>query len=127
MKINYNVQGKERKNLVNIIAETIGEESVYEKAPTYNYTIGDFTVERDGTLSFNSATVDDERTRTVINALEDGGFKYEDSDSLSIGVPLEGFTPETLNNLRLMVESKATLVKKALGVDSCPSKSARAR
>ncbi|MCL2072003.1 MAG: virulence protein [Oscillospiraceae bacterium] len=120
MKINYNVQGKERKALVNIIAETIGEEAVYEKAPTYNYTIGDFTVERDGTLSFNSATIDEKRVREVINALEEGGFKYEDSDSLSIGVPLEGFTPETLNNLRLMVESKAVLIKKALGVDSLP-------
>ena len=108
------------QNLVDIIAETIGEEAVYEKAQTYNYTIGDFTVERDGTLSFNSATVDEERIREVINALEEGGFEYENSDSLSIGVLLEGFTDVALDNLKKLIASKSTLIKKALEIDDLP-------
>ena len=56
MKINYNVQGKERKALVNIIAETINDEAEYQKAPTYSYIIGNFTVTRDGAVECDDET-----------------------------------------------------------------------
>ena len=120
MKINYNVQGKERKALVNIIAEAINEEAVYEKAPTYNYTIGDFTVTRDGELEFDSATTDDEQVRTVLELLKENGFDCDDSENIAISFPLEGFTDEALGNLKKLIDSKATLIKKALGVEDLP-------
>ena len=45
MKINYNVTGEQRKELVGIISETIGMKAVYAKMPTCNYIISNITVE----------------------------------------------------------------------------------
>jgi len=44
----------------------------------------------------------------------------EPTDCLTIEMPLEGFVPESLDNLRKLVESKASLIKKALGTDALP-------
>ena len=41
-------------------------------------------------------------------------------DRLSIELPKDGMTPAAMENLRRLVESKATLLKKALGTDSLP-------
>jgi len=120
MKINYNAQGKARGKLANIIAETINAECTYMKAPTHAYQVGDFTITREGILEFDSATIDEMQIKQVIQALEDGGFKYDGSESLAIGYPLEGFTPQALENLKLMIKAKETLIMKALDVDSLP-------
>ena len=42
------------------------------------------------------------------------------SEKLTIEMPLDGFTPEKLDNLRKMIDSKAVLIKKALGAESLP-------
>ncbi len=39
---------------------------------------------------------------------------------LTIEMPMEGFTPEKLENLRRMVDSKAMLIKKVLSVEELP-------
>jgi len=39
---------------------------------------------------------------------------------LIIEMPLEGFSPEKLDNLKKLVESKATLIKKAIGTEDLP-------
>lgn len=39
---------------------------------------------------------------------------------LTIEMPTEGFTPEKLENLKKMVDSKAALIKKALSVEELP-------
>jgi len=46
----YNVTGKDRKALVAAVAEILGTTSKYCAAPNYEYQIGDYTVDRDGTL-----------------------------------------------------------------------------
>jgi predicted transcriptional regulator len=120
MKLIYNVQGKERKALVNIIAEAIDETAVYEQAPTYAYTIGTFTVTREGNLEFDAANTDQEQITAIIDALSEGGFEHDAADSLTISYPLEGFTPETIDNLGKMVTAKQAIIKKALGVDELP-------
>jgi hypothetical protein len=40
MKINYNVTGSERKNLVQAISELTGEPINYKGAPTFGYEVG---------------------------------------------------------------------------------------
>jgi hypothetical protein len=120
MKINYNQQGENRKKMVTIISETIAQPLAYSGAPRFEYRIGDFTVERDGTLAFDSAATDLDEVRRVIEALKAAGFDYEGSDCLSIGFPREGFTDEGIANLEKLVASKAPLIKKALGVDDLP-------
>lgn len=44
------------------------------------------------------------------------------ADRLTIEVPLDGFTPEKLDNLTKLVNAKAPLVKAALGTDNLPVK-----
>ena len=41
-------------------------------------------------------------------------------ERLSIRYPLEGFSPEAINNLKKMVEAKAPLIKMALGAEELP-------
>jgi hypothetical protein len=44
----------------------------------------------------------------------------EEPPNLIIKMPLEGFNATSLQNLRLLVQSKATLIKKALGIEALP-------
>jgi len=116
MKLVYNESGKNRKKMVDIIAEAIGQEGVYAKAPTYNYNIGEFTVDKDGTLIFDSATIDEEQVRVVIDTLKENGFTYDDSANIIIGYPAANFTDESFANLQKLVASKASLIRQALGL-----------
>lgn len=43
-----------------------------------------------------------------------------DPDSLTIKMPLTGFTPEKLDNLAKLVSNKSALIKKAIGTDELP-------
>jgi hypothetical protein len=43
-----------------------------------------------------------------------------DGDLLTIEMPLDGFTDEAIENLELLVASKATLIKNAIGADELP-------
>ncbi|MDO4336953.1 MAG: hypothetical protein Q4C91_02585 [Eubacteriales bacterium] len=68
MEIFYNVTGPRRKELVAAISEFIGEKSTYLKAPTYAYTIGNYTVSRYGTLT-------GKENKALVEALAAQGFK----------------------------------------------------
>ena len=50
MKINYNVTGEQRKELVKAIGVIMQVKPVYMKMPTCAYKIGDITVDKEGTL-----------------------------------------------------------------------------
>jgi len=120
MKIAFNQQGKARKQMITIIAEIVGEEHTYTGVPSCEYQAGGFTLNKEGTLVFDSATVDEEQLRTVLDALKAEGFEHQDSDSLSIGYPLEKLTEENITNIHKMVEAKAPLIKMTLGIDELP-------
>jgi len=117
MQIKFNQKGENRKKMIAIISEVLNQPLNYKGAPSFAYQVGAFTVDREGTLTFDSATADDEQLRQVLNALTKAGFEYDDSDSLSMGYPLEGFSEEAIVNLEKMVAAKAPLLKKALEVD----------
>ena len=51
MNAKTNAQGKERKNLVKAIAEITGQAAKYNGAPAFTYTVGSYTVERDGSIT----------------------------------------------------------------------------
>lgn len=44
--------------------------------------------------------------------------EFDEVDTLTIEMPLEGFTDESIANLNKLVASKASLIKKALGVNA---------
>lgn len=130
MKITFNCSGNRRKELVNAISEFLGVEPKYKGAPTFAYKIGDFEVDRDGTLNFNDGT-EGESLATLLAFLESRGFtpggleeatqgKTKGTNLLVIEVPKEGFTDRAFANLEKLIESKGDLIKKALEVNELP-------
>ena len=137
MRINYNVTGADRKALVRAMVEFLGEPPVYQGAPSFAYAVGGCRVDKDGMVSVpDDASSED--IRKLVDALREKGFQPvepaeqptaaadsnlaqaddEDLRFLIIKVPRDGFTPETEENLRRIIASKAPLLKKALETDS---------
>ena len=67
IEVAYNVTGDQRKELVTAIGEIIGAEPIYKKPPTYAYEIGNYRVDRNGTLTGES-------NPELITALAERGF-----------------------------------------------------
>ena len=119
MEIKYNVTGARRKALVQAVSEIADWPASYSGAPTFAYEIGDFIVDKEGTLSFSDRT-DSELVEKLLDGLAERGFELESSDRLTIEMPREGFTDAALENLERLIASKAALIKKAVGADSLP-------
>ena len=123
MEFNYNVTGERRKALVTTISEVLGMKAVYKGMPTAAYAIDNLTVTKEGTLIADERT-DEATLNKVLATLADAGFTTEAPDGadaeeptgLVISMPMDGFSEATLDNLRKLVDSKATLIKKALAV-----------
>lgn len=170
-KYNYNLSGSDRKPLIEAISQILDKPAVYQGAPSFSYIIGDFTVDRNGTLSYNS-DIHPDFAAVLINDLHERGFIAErvatdnptdevpadeamddlaentvtgtaadeaepeeiatdenapntvpDADApnkLTVEIPDTGFTPETRENLKKIIASKATLLKQALETDDLP-------
>ena len=128
----FNVTGKERKSLVGAISEITNSPLNYLGAPTFAYEIGDYHIDQTGTVT-------GEYDLNLFVGLAERGLEPEISpiaepeestpetkaptsneifmDDVCIEVPLDGFTPDVFDNLEKLVTSKATLIKKALGVE----------
>ena len=136
MRINYNVTGARRKELVRIIADTTGAKAEYMKMPTCSYRIDYFTVTRDGALEFDDMA-DSEEVEKVLEAIADAGFEPEapetesgeesaepeasgqdapqgEQTGLTVEIPLDKVAVGTLTNI---LEAKGSLIKKALGIE----------
>lgn len=131
MKINYNVTGSERKRLVGAISKITETPPKYLGMPSMAYEIGDITVDKEGALICE----DDAKVERIAHDLIADGFtaagdtteaqaddaepaeETEGPESLTISMPKDGFTDESIANLKHLVESKATLIKKALGAE----------
>ena len=117
MEIKYNVTGPDRKRLVQAIAEILESDAKYLGVPSCAYQVDAFTISKDGILSFD----DSSKGEQLIERLCEMGFEAEieeETDGLCIELPLKDTTEAAIDNLRRMVDSKAALIKKAIGVDS---------
>ena len=117
MTIKMNLEGSTRKALVAAIAEITGEKAIYRNMPTSNYDIGEITVTKDGSI----VCPDDS---DILTGLAAAGFFPEEAETLTeeptgltVSLPEDGFTEASLDNLRKLVEAKASLITKALGTD----------
>jgi len=130
MKVNYNVTGAERKELVKVLSEVIGMKAIYKFMPTCAYVVNNITVEKDGTMVWDERT-DQNTIEAVIIALSAAGFnpvKEEDNDpatasdeyGLTVQMPKISFTEDSLDNLHRLIEAKGGLIKKALEVTDIP-------
>ena len=120
MEIKYNVTGPDRKRLVQAIAQILESDAKYLGVPSCAYQVDNFTISKDGILSFDDQTNSSEAEQ-LIERLSEMSFEAEIeevTDGLCIELPLKDTTEAAIDNLRRMVDSKATLIKKALGADS---------
>lgn len=124
MMIYYNLTGAARKDLVKKISELTGIKAVYKGVPSCAYQVGDYTITKDGSLSWpdlNDADLDFLSERELlIERLSEAGFEAEwpgyeeDNIDYSISLPLECVSVGNLTNL---LDAKGELIKKALGVN----------
>ena len=133
MTIKYNRTGTDRKSLVDAIANITGAEAKYLGAPSFAYQVDYFTIDRNGTITFDDRA-DSEEIESLIERLASMGFEAEPveretstgaeppaaHDGLTIQMPADSFTPEALNNLHSLIAAKGRLIRKALGVDLLP-------
>lgn len=130
MTITINAQGAERKRLVTTISNWLGVDAHYCGAPTFAYEIDYFTVDKNGSLSFDDRA-DSEVIERLLEHLYSEGFDVdmsagdssdndEDVHGICISMPLTLFTTQNLQNLNALIAAKGELIKKALGVNDLP-------
>ena len=131
----FNVSGEAKKRLVKLISSHLGLQSKYLGVPSCGYRIGDYTVNKDGSLSWEE---DDERTAGLLEALKAEGFSAEEDEvieeeevlveeemekeaevkRLCISFPKSVYEKRTLENLKTLVLAKGALMKKAFRTES---------
>lgn len=127
MTIKINAQGAERKRLVQTISDWLGIPAKYCGAPTFNFQVDYFTIDRNGSLSFDDRA-DSEVVERLLQHIYDEGFDIdqshneEDDDSygICISMPRSLFTDSNLENLKAIIAAKGSLIKKVLGSDELP-------
>ena len=140
MILHFNATGERRKELVKVIENSMGIKAKYLGMPSAAYQIGEYTVTRDGALTWgdmvdaDSAALD--QTSSMIDACVMAGFEPKEWDScreqeteekvggedlgLTVEMPREQFTDSQLENLQKLVAAKASLLKEALAVKELP-------
>ena len=127
MTITIHAQGAERKRLVQTISDWLGAPAKYCGAPTFNYEVDYFTIDRNGSLSFDDRA-DSEVIERLLQHIYDEGFDIDQSHTdaedepcaVCISMPKSLFTDSNLENLKALIAAKGGLIKKALGVDDLP-------
>ncbi len=81
MELKYGVTGTRRKEMATAIAEILDIPQKYKGVPTFAYVIGDFTVNKEGSLCFDETTDNIEITvERLIEGLDQRGFQFEMPD-----------------------------------------------
>ena len=127
MELNFHVNGAERKRLVQTISDWLGVPAKYCGAPTFNYEVDYFTIDRNGSLSFDDRA-DSEVIERLLQHIYDEGFDIDQSHTddeeepcaVCISMPRSLFTDSNLENLKALIASKGGLIKKAIGVSDLP-------
>ena len=109
----FQTTAPDRKTLVKALAGHLGEEAVYCGPPSFAYTIGEVTVDREGEVILP----DDLDGAGIQQFLESKGW-LAPVDRLTISVPVEGLTVKTMHNLLLMLYSKQYLLAKAIRAET---------
>ena len=140
MTKNYNATGEARKEMVQVISRELGVQAVYTRMPECAYMIDNMKVTKTGELVWDERT-DEETVTRAIQALAAAGFTDQETeteetaeepaeetgedaaelppiDGLTFSFPRADFTEMALANLKALVASKQTLIKKALQADS---------
>jgi hypothetical protein len=130
MELNFNVSGEKRKALVKAVGEILGAKPKYLGAPSFEFAVGDFVIDRGGKLFFSEDSND--AATELLPKLSELGFAPEEvtaeipaetlapdeaPEVLTIEIPLEGFSEAALLNLEKLVAAKAWIFKKMSGTE----------
>lgn len=121
MTINLNLNGKDRKYLVELLSQITESPAKYLGVPSCAYQVSNFIVGRYGELTFDENLVSEEEIFRVLDKLREEGFESEvqsEETELTIEMPREILSDAALENLKKLIEAKGNLIKKALGADS---------
>ena len=126
MTVKINAQGAERKRLVLTIAKWLDMPAKYCGAPTFNYEVDYFTIDKNGSLHFDDSA-DSEVIERLLEMLYDNSFEAEslpeadepETETVSgdILIPKANLSEEAFENLKKLISNKEELIKKALGID----------
>lgn len=134
MELKYNLTGADRKRLVKAISEITEVPAKYLGAPSFAYQVDYFTIDRNGSVSFDNRA-DSEEVENLIEQLAALGFIAESKESeetaavelepaevdgICISMPASLFSEMALQNLKSIIAAKGTLICKALGVEELP-------
>ncbi|WP_173386706.1 virulence protein [Ruminococcus flavefaciens] len=118
MNIRFNIEKSQRKALAQKIGELADMDVRYCGVPSCAYEIGFFTLSKDAVLSF-ADRMDTEVIENVLDGLEKAGYTAEDEpEALTISMPRDFFTEQSMNNLLQLIANKETLLKHALETES---------
>lgn len=145
MTYEFNCTGTARKDLVKALTTITGEAAKYQGAPSFAYQVGYITIDRSGNLHMNDHA-DPEVVQKMIDGLAERGFQHtafsydhlqpemmeelieeetaaeeptaEDFSCVIMNRSI--FTDAALDNLQKLVDAKAHLIKKSLGMENLP-------
>lgn len=146
--VSFDLREKDRKELVKDISEIMSEKAEYMRMPTCAYRIGGYTIAKDGTLTWGADVTDagillqaltargwnyaividtaaTEESQPEVKAEPDAsaeentcGEAEADAYDFCIELPEETLTDAARANLDRIIESRGTLLKKALGTNT---------
>ena len=136
MVLHFNVKGESRKAMVKAIEKELGVKARYLGVPSCSYEVGNYTVGRNGELEFADGESMEETAKIIDACVMATGTSPEEWDNNQMGAkeadcePNKGATEgETagltvsipiekvkVGNLTALIDSKAGLIKKALGI-----------
>lgn len=113
MNIRFNIEKSQRKVLAQKIGELTGSEVKYLGVPSCGYQIGAYTLDKEAVLH------GDELPDDIRSELQKAGYTAEDEPvTLTISMPRDFFTEQSMNNLLQLIANKETLLKHALNTES---------
>lgn len=113
MNIRFNIEKSQRKALAQKIGELTGSEVKYLGVPSCGYQIGEYTLDKEAVLH------GDELPDDIRSELQKAGYTAEDEPvALTISMPRDFFTEQSMNNLLQLIANKETLLKHALNTES---------
>ena len=97
-----------RRKMVQDIAEFTGKELHYVGPPTFSYTVGSLTIDRDGVITSET----DEAEDLLTQFLQEKGYLEVPMDEVKIEIPAETGNGKFLQNLLAMIHARAYLLNR---------------
>lgn len=136
MELHFNATKESRKAMVEAISKELGIKAKYLGVPSCAYQVGDYRIEKDGTLIFENENIEEsskiidacvtatgitpsewEQNTEPEEAAEIAETEENESTGLTVSLPLDKVM---VGNLTRLLEVKGQLIKKALGISELP-------